>query len=93
MARGGLTASTSAAPDETVTALLPEQDRYTINLGAGIPVSSKWTLDLGYAYVGTWGARGRVDERTDRAQTAADLNTGFYRLSANILSLSLKATY
>jgi long-chain fatty acid transport protein len=93
LARGGLTASTSAAPDETVTALLPEQDRYTFNLGAGIPISSRWMVDVGYAYVGTWGSRGRVDERTDRSQTAADLNTGFYRLSANILSLSLKATY
>lgn len=93
LARGGLTASTSAAPPETVTPLLPEQDRYTVNLGAGIPISTKWTLDAAYAYVGTWGSRGRIDERTSRSQTAADLNTGFFRLSANIFAISLKATY
>jgi long-chain fatty acid transport protein len=91
--RFGLTGSTSAAPEETVTALLPEQDRYTINLGAGIPLTSRWVLDAGYAYVGTWGSRGRIDERSSRSQTAEDLNTGFYRLNANIFAISLKATY
>ena len=91
--RAGITGSTSAAPDETVTALLPEQDRYTLNLGAGIPVSRRWAVDVGYAYVGTWGSRGRVDERENRSQTAAELNTGFYRLSANIFALSLRATF
>ena len=91
--RAGVTASTSAAPPETVTPLLPEQDRYTLNLGAGIPLTSKWTLDAGYAYVGTWGSRGRIDERPSRSLTAEDLNTGFYRLSANIFAISLKATY
>ena len=91
--RMGLTGSTSAAPPETVTPLLPEQDRYTINLGAGIPISTRWTLDAGYAYVGTWGSRGRIDDRPDRTTSAEDLNTGFYRLSANIFAISLKATY
>lgn len=91
--RLGGTAAASAAPPETVTPLLPEQDRYTLNLGAGIPLTSRWTVDAAYAYVGTFGSRGRIDERTSRSQTAADLNTGFYRLSANILSVSLSATY
>lgn len=91
--RLGASAATSAAPPETVTPLLPEQDRYTLNLGAGIPLGRQWVLDASYAYVGTWGERGRLDERTSRDQTAADLNTGFYRLSANIFSISLKATY
>lgn len=91
--RLGATASTSAAPPETVTPLLPEQDRYTLNLGVGIPLTAKWALDAGYAYVGTWGSRGRIDERTARTQTALQLNTGFYRLSANIFAISLKATY
>lgn len=91
--RAGVTASTSAAPPETVTPLLPEQDRYTFNLGAGIPISTRWTLDAGYAYVGTWGSRGRIDERPTRDLSAEDLNSGFYRLSANIFAISLKATY
>lgn len=92
-ARAGLTAATSAAPPETVTPLLPEQDRYTLNLGGGYAISPRWTLDAAYAYVGTWGARGRIVERTSLAETADDLNTGFYRLRAHIVSVSIKASY
>ena len=91
--RAGISGATSAAPPETVTPLLPEQDRYTLNLGAGLPLTSRWTLDAGYAYVGTWGSRGRIDERPTRDLGAEDLNSGFYRLSANIFAISLKATY
>lgn len=91
--RGGITGSTSAAPSETVTALLPEQDRYTLNLGVGIPFAARWTIDAAYAYVGTWGRRGRTVERESRDQTATELNNGYFRLSANIFSLSLKASY
>lgn len=91
--RLGTTMAASAAPPETVTPLLPEQDRYTINLGTGIPLTSRFALDLAYAYVGTWGSRGRIQERESRDITAEELNTGTYRLKANILSLSLSATY
>jgi long-chain fatty acid transport protein len=92
-ARLGFSAATSAAPPETVTPLLPEQDRYTFNVGGGLPLSQKWAIDAAYAYVGVWGERGRIDERTSRSQTAQQLNTGFYRLQAHILSVSLKASY
>lgn len=91
--RVGASAATSAAPAETVTPLLPEQDRFSLSLGAGIPLSAKWTVDAGYGYVGTWGSRGRIDERTSRSQTAQQLNTGWYKLSASIFSLGFKATY
>lgn len=91
--RGGTTMASSAAPPETVTPLLPEQDRYTLNMGAGIPLTSRFALDLAYAHVGTWGARGRIAERESRDITAAEINSGYYRLWANIFSLSLSATY
>ena len=91
--RGGFSAATSAAPKETVTPLLPEQDRYTLNIGAGLPLGQKWALDAAYGYVGVWGARGRIIERTSRDQTADELNTGFYRLRAHLFSISLKASY
>lgn len=91
--RGGFSLATSAAPPETVTPLLPEQDRYTLNAGIGLPISTRWALDASYAYVGTWGARGRIGERTSLSQTAQQLNTGWYRLSANIFSIAIKATY
>lgn len=91
--RGGFSVASSAAPPETVTPLLPEQDRYTLNAGVGLPLTGRWALDASYAYVGTWGARGRIGERTSTSQTAEQLNTGWYRLHANILSLAIKATY
>jgi long-chain fatty acid transport protein len=91
--RGGASAATSAAPPETVTPLLPEQDRYTLGLGGGYQISKMFAVDASYLYVGVWGARGRIVERTSRSQTAGQLNTGFYRLRANIFSLSLKASY
>lgn len=92
-ARLGGSAATSAAPPETVTPLLPEQDRWTFNMGAGIPLGQRWAIDASYAHVGVWGARGRIHERESRSIPAEALNTGWYRLNANILSLSLKATY
>jgi long-chain fatty acid transport protein len=91
--RAGASAATSAAPRESVTPLLPEQDRYTLGLGAGIPVASRFALDVSYLNVGVWGSRGRIVERESRDQTAEQLNTGFYRLNAHVLSLSLKANF
>jgi len=93
--RGGLAAAASAAPDWTVTPLLPEMDRGYGTLGAGIPVMRRFTLDAAYAHIFTSGHRGRIDERpagTTSTQALA-LNSGFYSLSANILSLSLKASF
>ena len=80
-------------PDVTVTPLLPDQDRQNIMLGAGFPLGPTWTLDAAYMYVNTQGRRGRVVNRTSETQTAAELNTGWYQLSANILSVSLKADF
>jgi long-chain fatty acid transport protein len=93
--RAGLAGNTSAAPEQTVTPLLPEQDRGFGMLGGGLPITSGLTLDAAYAHVFTSGRRGRIDERavgsTD-AQAIA-LNSGFYSLNANIFSLSLKANF
>jgi len=63
--------------------------------GAGIPLMGRFALDATYAHIFTSGRRGRIDERaagTTSAQALA-LNSGFYTLSANIFSLSLKANF
>jgi long-chain fatty acid transport protein len=91
--RAGFTAATSAAPDVTVTPLLPEQDRQLGMVGGRLPLTESFALDLAYAHVFTAGRRGRIDERSNPTQTAEQLNNGFYKLSANVFSLSLKATY
>jgi long-chain fatty acid transport protein len=93
--RAGFTAAASAAPDETVTPLLPEQDRSLAMLGFGLPVGNKFAIDASYARIFTPGRRGRLDERADgsTAAQAIALNNGSYALSANIFSLSFKANY
>ena len=89
----GFSYATTPAPDVTVTPLLPDMDRYNFSLGAGIPIGERVTLDAGYLRVETEGRRGRTGERVDRAQTAEQLNNGFYALNANIFSVSLKARF
>ena len=93
--RAGLAVAASAAPDQTVTPLLPEMDRGYGMLGGGIPIVSGLTLDAAYAHIFTSGRRGRIDERGDGSSStqALALNSGYYTLSANILSLSLKASF
>lgn len=93
--RAGFMATASAAPDETVTPLLPEQDREYGMFGLGLPLGSRFAFDASYSHVFTGGRRGRIDERAagSTAQQAIALNNGSYSLSANIISLSLKASY
>ena len=93
--RGGISAATSAAPDETVTPLLPEMDRGYGMFGAGIPLMGRFALDAAYAHVFTSGRRGRIDERAagSTSAQALALNSGVYSLSADILSFSLKASF
>ena len=91
--RGGFAGVTRAAPDVTVTPLLPEQDRANYALGFSWPFMNRVTLDGGYVLVTTPGRRGRIDERTSTSQTATQLNTGVYSLTANIFALSLKSSF
>jgi len=91
--RFGFSAVASAAPDETVTPLLPEQDRAYVSIGGSYPFMQRYAIEGAYLRVMGPGKRGRVDERTARTQTAVQLNTGKYELSANVFSVSLKATY
>jgi long-chain fatty acid transport protein len=90
--RAGFAGVASAAPAESVTPLLPEQDRNYFTGGIGIPIMRSWSLDASYAHVSTPGARGRIGDRT-ASQTAAQVNTGVYNLSANVFSLTLKANW
>jgi long-chain fatty acid transport protein len=87
--RAGFAYSQSPAPDESVTPLLPEQARFNYGVGVGIPFAGRWTVDLGYLRVQGEGRRGRVVERASRTETAAELNTGFYTLTANVLSVGI----
>jgi long-chain fatty acid transport protein len=90
--RLGFAATKAAAPDVTVTPLLPEQNRAYGSIGGLWPLSDRFSVDAAYSHIFTPGRRGRIDERTARTQTAEQLNTGAYTLRADILSLSLRAS-
>ena len=89
--RAGFSYAATPAPDETVTPLLPDQDRYNFNVGVGIPLGRRLTVDAAYLRVETEGRRGRIVDRASRTLTATQLNSGAYTLDANIFSLSFKA--
>jgi long-chain fatty acid transport protein len=91
--RVGFSGVASAAPDETVTPLLPEQDRAYGSIGAAYPITSSLTLEGAYLKVFAGGKRGRIVERSARTQTATQLNSGVYELDANVFSFSLKAIF
>ncbi|HMC55987.1 MAG TPA: outer membrane protein transport protein [Gemmatimonadaceae bacterium] len=91
--RVGFAGVASAAPDETVTPLLPEQDRSYASIGGSYPFMGRYAIEAAYLKVFAPGKRGRIDERTTRTQTAAQLNTGVYELNANVFSVSIKANY
>ena len=52
-----------------------------------------FTVDGGWVLVTTPGRRGRIDERASSSQTAGQLNTGVYSLTANIFALGLKSSF
>ena len=87
----------SPAPDVTVTPLLPDMNRRNYSVGIGLPLGASYTLDASFLHVDTSGRRGRLVERAEgspeQAETAAELNSGFYTLNANVLSLSLKVNF
>ena len=88
--RAGFSYVKTPAPTETVTPLLPDMNRYNGSVGLGIPLARVLALDVGYLHVFTAGRRGRIAERTVESQTAAELNSGFYTLAADVFTASLR---
>jgi long-chain fatty acid transport protein len=100
--RAGFNYIRTPAPDITVTPLLPDMNRKNYTVGVGIPITLHYTVDVGYLRVDTDGRRGRIVERGDApgnpelppgGVTAAQLNSGFYTLDANVFSLSIRANF
>jgi len=103
--RLGVSGVTTAAPDVTVSPLLPEQERAYYTGGGSYPLFGNLTLDGSVAYIATLGRRGRTDEypglrrydwKGDIAPSPigpTQINNGVYTLKAYIFSVSLKASY
>ena len=91
--RIGYAYSASPAPDVSVTPLLPDMNRRNFSAGVSVPVTNMYRLELGYLHVNTPGRRGRIVERNSESQTAAQLNTGTYALSADVISASFNIIF
>jgi long-chain fatty acid transport protein len=88
MLRGGFLTHTGAAPDETVTPLLPEGPRWEFTLGVGQHLTNLIGIDLAYQYLHQPDRDGRTSNCGVEAPTT-DCNDGVYSFRANLLSLNL----
>jgi long-chain fatty acid transport protein len=82
MIRGGWFYSTAAAPDSTVTPLLPEGARNGFTAGLGWMLSGQLAVDLGYQYLRQNKRRGRT---TEAPGGGAGPNSGLYTLYAHLI--------
>lgn len=84
--RGGLLYHEAAAPDQTVTPLLPEAERAEQTLGASIRISTHGRIDVAYQHINQADRRGRS---VDAPRFSTANNNGLYTGSANLFGASL----
>ena len=87
--RGGYIYHGAAAPDETVTALLPEGVRNEFTLGIGYQISPMFRGDLAYQYLKQNDRRGRTRDALPGQAPTTDLNSGIYSFYAHLLGVTL----
>ena len=86
--RTGYLFNQTAAPDETVTPLLPENDRNHVTVGVGWQPTQTFEINLAYQYLNQNDRRGRTRELRE-GETAADVNSGLYSFGANLFGATL----
>lgn len=87
--RGGYLFHQAAAPDRTVTPLLPDAERNEITLGLGWTFRPDARIDVSYQFLGQDERRGRVRDPRVGEELSADLNSGVYSFGAHLLGTSL----
>jgi len=87
--RGGYLYHQGAAPDETVTPLLPEGDRNEITAGAALKLSKGLSADVAYQYIRQNDRRGRTREPLFNQPPTTGLNNGLYTFHAHLFGVSL----
>ncbi|PWT82449.1 MAG: hypothetical protein C5B57_08660 [Blastocatellia bacterium] len=85
--RGGFDTYTAAAPDESVTPVIPDAPRREYSVGATIRTSGHTAIDLAYQFVNQQNRRGRATDG-GLAVPTSDLNNGTYHMYANMLGAS-----
>jgi long-chain fatty acid transport protein len=87
--RAGILHNRDAAPDVTVTPLLPEAPRTSFAAGLGYLITERFSADAGNEYLHQDERRGSVRPRENRAQTAAVVNVGSYTAHAVFAGITL----
>lgn len=89
--RGGYLYNQAAAPDRTVTPLLPEADRNHITAGLGWRATEAVEVNVAYQYLGQNDRRGRIrgGRVGEENPTAEDLNSGLYSFHAHLIGTTL----
>jgi len=89
--RGGYLFNQSAAPDRSVTPLLPEANRHHVTAGLGWRATDVVELNVAYQYLGQNDRRGRVrGERVgEEDPTTEELNSGLYSFDAHLIGTTL----
>ncbi len=82
--RGGYLHHQGAAPDETVTPLLPEGRRNEFTGGIGFRLTDQLTADLAYQWIRQNKRRGRVREPLPGQVPTTALNSGLYTFNAHL---------
>jgi long-chain fatty acid transport protein len=85
--RVGVDAHSAAAPDQSVTPVLPEAPRWELAAGLGVPVTARARLDFAYMYVHQQDRNGRTVDNGGTPTTA--LNNGLYHYYANLFSAGI----
>ena len=85
--RSGYAYTQAAAPDQSVTPLLPEAQRDHVMVGVGWALKPRMTLDMAYHFVAHADRRGRVVNSPPGSNV--DLNSGTYRARGNLLGITL----
>ena len=86
--RGGFAGRTTAAPDQSVTPLLPDAPRWLYAAGMNVPLHGNLRADIAYSHVDLSDPRGRTTDGGLAVPTAA-VNNGLYHYSANLIGVSL----
>lgn len=87
--RLGYLYNTAAAPDESVTPLLPEADRNQFTVGVGWRPVKMLEVNVSYQLLLQNDRRGRVQGAQPGNEITTDLNNGLYRFDANLFGTTI----
>ena len=87
--RAGYLFNQAAAPEATVTPLLPEADRNHLTAGFGWRFTPSVELNLAYQHIFQNDRRGRVRDAPEGEEPTAALNSGLYEFAGHLIGLTL----